>query len=129
MKAQLQHVSIPRPPDSDDITRQFYGELLGLEEKPAPSSIQSLGLIWYMVGEDSELHIFTEDPIDDPSIRHFCLVVDDVAAIKQKIADAGYDVWNPEVIPGRPRFFCRDPFRNIIEFTSIEADYMDFQEN
>lgn len=127
MKVRLQHVSIPRPPDSDEVTRQFYGGLLGLEEKPAPSSIVSLGLIWYWVGDDSELHIFTEDSIDDPSIRHFCLVVDDIDSIQKKIADAGYEVWEPEKIPGRPRFFCRDPFRNIIEFTSIEADYMDYQ--
>lgn len=128
MTARLQHVSIPRPPDSDDKTREFYSGLLGLEEKPAPSSIQSLGLIWFKVGGDLELHVFTEDPLDDPSIRHFCLVVDDIHALRNKIESAGYDVWDPEPIPGRPRFFCRDPFRNIIEFTSIEADYLDFQE-
>lgn len=127
MSAHLQHVSIPRPAGSEEITRKFYGELIGLEEKPVPDSITKLDLIWFKVGGDSELHVFREDPIDDPSTRHFCLVVDDVRALKKKIEDAGYDVWEPNPIPGRPRFFCRDPFRNIIEFTSIEADYMDFQ--
>ncbi len=128
MTARLQHVSIPRPPNSDDITRKFYGGLIGLEEKPAPVSIQSMGLIWFKVGGDSELHVFTEDSINDPSIRHFCLVVDDVHILRKKLEDGNYEVWDVEPIPGRPRFFCRDPFRNIIEFTSIEADYLDFQD-
>jgi hypothetical protein len=26
-------------------------------------------------------------------------------------------------IPNRPRFFCRDPFGNLIEFTTILGDY------
>jgi hypothetical protein len=26
-------------------------------------------------------------------------------------------------ITGRPRYFCRDPFANLIELTTIEADY------
>jgi hypothetical protein len=26
-------------------------------------------------------------------------------------------------IPGRPRYFVRDPFGNLIEITSIEDDY------
>ena len=129
MSGRLQHVSIPRPAGSEAVTRAFYGELLGLEEKPPPSSIQSLDLIWFKVGGDLELHVFREDPIDDPSTRHFCLVVEDVHALRKKLEGAGYEPWDVESIPGRPRFFCRDPFRNIIEFTSIEDDYMKYQED
>jgi len=128
MKARLQHVSVPRPAGSDDVTRAFYGDLLGLEEKPVPDNIKKLDLIWYKLDIDAELHVFREDPTDDTSTRHFCLVVDDVHTLKTKLDDAGYETWEPDSIPGRPRFFCRDPFRNVIEFTSIEADYMDFQE-
>ena len=128
MTARLQHVSIPRPPGSAALTRAFYGDLLGLEEKPPPASIQSLGVIWFKVGEDAELHLFREEPLDDASNRHFCLVVDKVDSTRKMLANAGYAPWDVEVIPGRPRFFCRDPFGNIIEFTTIEADYLDFQD-
>ncbi len=128
MTARLQHVSIPRPPGSAALARAFYGDLLGLEEKPPPASIQSLGVIWFKVGEDAELHLFREEPLDDASNRHFCLVVDKVDGTRKMLANAGYAPWDVEVIPGRPRFFCRDPFGNIIEFTSIEADYLDFQD-
>jgi len=92
-RPRIQHVSIPRPPGSHDATRAFYGELLGLEEKIVPGTIQQLDLIWYNIGENMELHLFTEEPRDALPIRN------------------------------RPRFFCRDPFGNDIEFTTIMGDY------
>ena len=36
-RPRVQHVSLPRPPRSDEATRAFYGTLLGFEEIPAPS--------------------------------------------------------------------------------------------
>lgn len=127
MSVRLQHVSIPRPPGSEEKTRAFYGDLLGLPEIPAPNSIQAAEVIWFKLGEDAELHCFREEPLGDASNRHFCLVVDDVAGIRQKLNTAGYEPYDVEAIPGRPRFFCRDPFGNIIEFTSIVGDYIELQ--
>lgn len=124
--SRIQHVSIPRPPGSDKEPRAFYGELLGLEEIPVPESIQYLDLIWYRLG-DMELHLFAEEPLDDPSGRHFCMVVDDLEGIRAKLVEAGYKPWDVDAIPGRPRFFCRDPFNNTIEFTTIEGDYLELQ--
>ena len=122
----IQHVSIPRPRGSELATRAFYGELLGLEEAPVPQSIQHLDLIWFRLGQ-TELHLFAEDPVNDPSGRHFCFVVDDVQQAWDRLAEAGYQPWWPEVIPGRPRFFCRDPFNNTIEFTKIEGNYLELE--
>lgn len=127
MTYRLQHVSIPRPPGSDERTRAFYRDLLGLEEMPAPTSIRSMEVIWFKLTEDTELHIFREDPLGDTSIRHFCLAVDDVEGMRRKLSAAGFSPWNPVDIPGRPRFFCRDPNGNIIEFTSIVGDYLEMQ--
>ncbi|MCY3863953.1 MAG: glyoxalase [Chloroflexi bacterium] len=127
MSFRLQHVSIPRPPDSEALTRAFYGDLLGLQEIPAPNSIQAAEVIWFKLGEEAELHCFREEPLNDPSIRHFCLVVDDVQGMRRKLSDAGYAPYDVEPIPGRPRFFCRDPFDNIIEFTTILGDYLALQ--
>ncbi|MCL4264374.1 MAG: glyoxalase [Anaerolineae bacterium] len=124
----IQHVSIPRPPGlaSRQQTQVFYGGLLGMVEKPVPQSIQHLDLVWFGVGE-MELHCFAEEESDNRSGRHFCLVVDDVEALREKLVTAGYKPWNPEGIPGRPRFFCRDPFGNIIEFTTIVGDYLELE--
>ncbi len=123
MKRRIQHVSIPRPPGSDAQTRAFYGELLGLEEVPVPESLRHLDLIWYRLGE-TELHLISEEPVGDRSARHFCIEVDDLAELRQRLADAGYQPRDTTPIPGRPRFFCPDPFGNQIEFTAIVGDYL-----
>jgi len=122
-KPRIQHVSIPRPPGTGDATRAFYTELLGLTEKPVPKSIAHLDLIWYDFGEETELHLFAEEPLADRSGRHFCMQVDDVAAMRARLEQAGHRPWDPETIPNRPRFFCKDPFGNTIEFTTILGSY------
>jgi catechol 2,3-dioxygenase-like lactoylglutathione lyase family enzyme len=93
-----------------------------------PKSIEHLDLVWFQIGE-LELHAFAEEPLDDDSGRHFCLVVGDVEGIRRKLLASGYEPWDPDPIPGRPRFFCRDPFGNIIEFTTIEANYWEMEES
>lgn len=115
---RIQHVSIPRPPGSHVQTRAFYGELLGLEELPVPESIQFLDLIWFRLG-NTELHVFTEEPVADHSGRHFCIEVMDLEAMRTRLIQAGYEPRDAVPIPGRPRFFCRDPFGNDVEFTTI----------
>lgn len=124
----IQHISIPRQPGqaSRATAVAFYNGLLGMTVKPEPQSIQHLDLVWFQVGE-MELHCFAEEPIAYTGGRHFCLAVDDVEGMRQKLSQAGYEPWNPEEIPGRPRFFCRDPFGNIIEFTTIVDNYLELE--
>ncbi len=127
MNARLHHVSIPRPPGSEAQTRAFYGDLLGLREIPPPNSLTEIEVIWFDIGDGAELHCFREDPLADPSIRHFCLRIEDLDAARTSLVEAGYAPYDVETIPGRPRFFCRDPFGNIIEFTTIIGDYLALQ--
>jgi catechol 2,3-dioxygenase-like lactoylglutathione lyase family enzyme len=122
-RPRIQHVSIPRPPQSDQQTRAFYGDLLGLEEVPPPASIRHLDLIWYRLGE-TELHLFAEEPRPDTSGRHLCIEVDDLEGMRARLTAAGHTPADTLPIPGRPRFFCRDPFGNSIEFVTIESDYL-----
>lgn len=128
MRPILQHVSIPRPPGSEEMTRAFYSGVLGLEELPVPSTIQHFDLIWFALGPDAELHVFSQEPIESATRQHFCLVVEDLPGLRKKLVEGGYETWEPDVIRGRPRFFCRDPFQNIIEFTTIQADYKTFEQ-
>ena len=127
MTIRLQHVSIPRPPGSDVTARAFYGDLLGLEEIPPPRSLAGLDLIWYRLG-DGELHLFAEEPMgQDHSGRHLCLAVDDVETLRERLETAGRSVVGTIPIPGRPRYFTRDPFGNLLEITTIEGDYRELQ--
>ena len=117
-RPRIQHVSIPRPPDSATQTRAFYSGLLGLEEMSVPETLRDLDLIWFRLGA-TELHTFIEPPADSGSDRHLCIEVDDLAALRARLEAAGHATSDATPIPGRPRFFCRDPFGNLIEFTTL----------
>ena len=58
------------------------------------------------------------EPAADRS--HLCLEVDDVAALRSRLDEAGVETSDATEILGRPRFFCRDPFGNLLELTTIE---------
>ncbi len=123
-RPRVQHVSIPRPPGHHAEARAFYGDVLGLEEIPIPKSIEHLDLIWFRLG-DTEIHLFAQAQQDPPSGRHLCIEVDDVQAVRERLEAAGYVTEDTIPIPGRPRFFCLDPFNNRLEITTIEDDYLE----
>jgi catechol 2,3-dioxygenase-like lactoylglutathione lyase family enzyme len=115
----LQHVSSPIPEDGQAEARRFYGGLLGLEEKPVPVTLDGSKLVWFGAGANLELHFFPGDQAPR-SERHFCLDVEDLQAVRKALEGAGFEPYDTTPIPGRPRFFCRDPFHNLVEITSIE---------
>ena len=123
MAVRLQHVSIPMPPGGNEAARAFFAGILGLQEVPVPPTLSAARLVWFRMG-DTELHVFTDDAPNPRSARHFCLAVDDVEALRTRLEEAGVTVEHTTPIPGRPRYFCRDPFNNLIEITTIESDYL-----
>jgi len=118
----LQHVSSPYPEGEAAFVRKFYGEVLGLREQPTPSTLGGMSLVWFSAGEGLELHFFPGAP-DVLSERHFCFDIDDLEDTRKRLQEAGLAPYDALPIPNRPRFFCRDPAGNLIEFTRIEGDY------
>jgi catechol 2,3-dioxygenase-like lactoylglutathione lyase family enzyme len=118
----LQHVSTPYPPGRRDEVRAFYTEALGLTEIPVPHTLRA-GLVWYTVGDGLELHFYPGE-LAPGSERHFCLDVEDLDATRAQLAGAGVEPYDTTPIPNRPRFFCRDPFGNLVEFTTIQGSYL-----
>jgi catechol 2,3-dioxygenase-like lactoylglutathione lyase family enzyme len=122
---RLQHVSTPYPRGRQEDVRAFYGGVLGLVEKPVPASLADQELVWFEAGpSELELH-FLPDPVppDSAAQRHFCLEVDDLGGWRERLEAAGVETSDQTPIPNRPRFFCRDPFGNLIELTTILGDY------
>ena len=103
--------------------RRFYGGVLGLEERPTPSTLAGTTLLWFSAGEGLELHFFPGVP-DPKAGRHFCLDIEDLEETRRRLQEAGLEPYDDTPIPNRPRFFCRDPVGNLVEFTSIEGDYL-----
>src|SRR5215472_17874222 len=97
MQIVLQHVSVPRAPgeESAEAARKFYGRLVGLKEKPVPTTIKQLDLVWFKIGEETELHVFAEKDSPTTSTRHFCLNVGDVEAMRQALIRGGIRAVEP----------------------------------
>ena len=120
---RLHHVSIPAQSDEFDAGRRFYGEILGLEEIPAPTSLGQDRVLWFQAG-DCELHLFTEEPPNATlSGRHFCFVVDDLDNVRAALEEHNIATEETTPIHNRPRFFCQDPFGNQLELTQILGPY------
>jgi catechol 2,3-dioxygenase-like lactoylglutathione lyase family enzyme len=118
----VQHVSLPIPPGGQEAARSFYVGLLGLPEKPVPETLPR-HLVWLDAGTQ-EIHLLVEDNAADlnpQSRRHPCLEVDDVGALRAFLDTNGVHTEDQDFpIAGRPRFFARDPFDNLIEFVTLE---------
>lgn len=105
------------------MARLFYGTLFGLTELTPPASIAELPEIWFQLDDDTELHLFIEEPAgQDHSARHFCLAVDNIERLRQTLEDAGVTVVGDPARPNRPRYFCRDPFGNLVAITTIQSN-------
>jgi catechol 2,3-dioxygenase-like lactoylglutathione lyase family enzyme len=116
---RLQHVSVAIAADGADVAREFYGGLLGLEEKPVPPKLDPRELIWFRAGGDLELHLLRSGD-DPPPNAHFCLAVEGgLDELRARVEAAGVETRTPTEIIGRPRFFCIDPFGNLVELTEL----------
>ena len=118
---RLQPVSSTIPEAGDDMVRSFYGRLLGLSEHEVSPKLDGARFVWFRAGEpDLELHLMIgEEPAHDR--RHFCLAVEDVEGLRSRLQEAGVKTMDATEIVGRPRFFCRDPFGNLLELTTMGA--------
>ena len=114
----LQHVSSPFAAGGESALRAFYGDLLGLQELPTPTALGHMDVVWFAAGDGLELHFFRGETAP-AAAGNFWLVVDDLAGTRRRLVDAGHETSDDTPIPNRPRFFCRDPAGNRVEFTRI----------
>lgn len=120
---RLHHVALPFPGTAEaaDDARRFYTDVLGLRELPAPE-ILAAAVIWFAAG-DQEVHLYADPSgvaVNDESTRHPCFEVADLATAREHLDAQGVETIDgvPD-IPGRPRFFIRDPFGNALEFLEL----------
>lgn len=112
----IHHAQITIPAGAEDAAREFYCKTLGLEEMEKPDSLAGRGGFWLVVG-DRQVHVGVEDNVErERSKAHVAYLVDDLDAMRSKLAREKIDIIEGIAIPGYSRFEFRDPFGNRVEF-------------
>lgn len=112
----VSHVNVTVPAELEQAAKDFYGELLGLEQIPKPAGPRQFIGAWYEVGS-VQLHLsIEENPQNVASERHVCYLVEDLATAERELRNAGFEIVT-EDRGGKvsSRFFVRDPAGNRIE--------------
>jgi catechol 2,3-dioxygenase-like lactoylglutathione lyase family enzyme len=110
----IDHVQVAAPPGCEAEARAFYGGLLGLEELEKPAPLRARGGCWFRAGAHG-LHVGVEEPFAPARKAHPGFVVDDLAALAERLRAQGIDVTPDETIPGVERAHVADPFGNRLE--------------
>jgi catechol 2,3-dioxygenase-like lactoylglutathione lyase family enzyme len=110
-------------------SRRFYGEVLGLEEVPRPSSFAFAGA-WFRAGAD-EIHLIAAADTTSPPgghepgrslqaglATHLAFEVDDLAGMRERLAGHGVEPASGPMPRGDGvvQFFVRDPDGFVVEF-------------
>ena len=111
----IHHAQITVPPDRVDEARDFYIDVLQLNEIPKPEALVSRGGFWLGIGEQ-QLHIGIEDGISRAATKaHIAFQVQYLDEWKSRLAGADIEIKESIPIPGYERFEFRDPFGNRME--------------
>lgn len=82
-------------------------------EVPKPASLSSAGC-WFTGGAVA-LHIGVDSDFRPAKKAHPALLVDVLAGLRVRLADAGCVIREDKPVEGYARFFTEDPFGNRIE--------------
>ncbi len=113
----VDHVEITTPTELEDEVKDWYRSCLGLVEVVKPEDSLYTGT-WFRAG-DQELHL-TIDEHNPPKNAHFALLVDAVQPVIDCLRAQGCHIEQAGSIPGRHRFYTRDPAGNRIEIIHDE---------
>ena len=111
----LHHAQITIPKGAEKEGKNFYCNVLGLEEIEKPVSLHGRGGFWLKVG-DKEVHVGTEDGFDRLTTKaHLAYQVEDVSYWRSVLVENGIKILDSVPIPNFERFEFRDPFGNRVE--------------
>jgi catechol 2,3-dioxygenase-like lactoylglutathione lyase family enzyme len=112
----IDHVQLSMPPGGEAEARRFYGSVLGLREVAKPAELAGRGGCWFAgpaVGV--AVHLGAEPDFRPLARAHPALVVHDLDAAREALAEAGVPSEDDDSgLPVR-RCYIRDPFGNRIE--------------
>jgi catechol 2,3-dioxygenase-like lactoylglutathione lyase family enzyme len=116
----IHHVQLACPPGSEDLSRTFYRDVLGLDEIAKPPVLANRGGCWFR-GHGIELHLGVEQDFRPAHKAHPGLLVTGIDDWASRLEAAGYPVTFDGDFPGMRRFYSEDPHGNRLEFLEPEA--------
>jgi catechol 2,3-dioxygenase-like lactoylglutathione lyase family enzyme len=117
----LDHVQLAMPAGKEEEARAFYGKVLDIPEIAKPANLAKRGGCWFERGE-LKIHLGVEADFRPARKAHPAFLVEDLATLRSKIADAGYAVKTDEPLEGYDRIYVDDPFGNRIELMERISD-------
>lgn len=114
MLRSIHHVQLACPPGSEDASRAFYTDALGMAEVAKPPELARRGGAWFRTG-GVELHLGVEEEFVPARKAHPGLVVHDLDAVAERLRAHGAPVrWDGD-FPGFRRLYTDDPHGNRLE--------------
>ena len=110
----LDHLQLAMPRGREAEARSFYGGILGLEELTKPANLAVRGGVWFTLGSQ-QLHLGVEQDFRPARKAHPALLVRDLAAMRARLKQHGYEPYEDEPLEGYARFYVADPFGNRLE--------------
>ena len=110
----IDHVQLAMPPGAEDIARQFYSGVLGLDEIPKPAVLAVRGGVWFACG-GAQLHLGADPDFQAARKAHPALIVGDFAGFAAHLAGHGIALTPEDEVGGRRRATVADPFGNRVE--------------
>jgi catechol 2,3-dioxygenase-like lactoylglutathione lyase family enzyme len=116
------HVQVACPTGGEDEARRFWVDGLGMTEVDKPAELAGRGGCWFRAYDGSgavtaELHVGVEEPFAPARKAHPAFVVDDLAAVADRLRAAGFEVDESQrdSFPGHVRFHTFDAHGNRVE--------------
>jgi len=118
---RLNHITVAVPAGEHDKVREFYAEILGLEEVPRPAVLNAVyDLMWFRF-LDILLHIdFTPPWFVPAENRHIALEVENLPAVRRYLESKQATIREAVPMPDRERFYLLDPFGNCFELMEMK---------
>ncbi len=108
------------PTGGEARARQFYGALLEFDEVEKPANLRQRGGVWFMTG-NLQVHLGVDKAFRPAEKAHIAFEVDGLAALRERLINAGYTIADDEPLPGYERCYVNDPFGNRMELLEPAA--------
>jgi catechol-2,3-dioxygenase len=115
LNINFDHIQLAIPANEEANAREFYSDLLGLQEIEKPDSLKARGGCWFQVGTQ-QLHLGVEADFRPAKKAHPAFRVKGYEDLPQRLEQAGFAVMPDAMLKDVERFYTHDPFGNRLEF-------------